>query len=258
MARDLPARSVLNGLETGKTGRDALGRFTAGAPPGPGRPVANPFARYQGELRGVLLAEVTPGDLRAILRTVLRLAKRGNLAATELVLRYTLGGPPPAVDPDRLDEHEISVRRGRPTLVDALTLADEQADREPADDEAPTDEPEDDDPDDPRAPTGPPLRTVLAWAIEELAQAQTALRMQRPPPDPKASWETFAARLEWDDTAAVPVDTLYLRYARWCANHGEPVLAEERALAWLQAHGATLRTGALTQTTMLVGVRVAE
>jgi hypothetical protein len=254
MARDLPA--VFNGPKTAKTGRDALGRFTTGAPPGPGRPVANPFARYQGELRGVLLAELKPADLRAILRQVVQLARRGNLAATELLLKWTLGGPPPVVDPDRLEEHELSVRRGRPTVVDALTLTDEPADREPADDDAPT---EAEEPEDPRAPTGPPLRTVLAWAIEELAEAQTALRTQPPPPDPAQGWERFAAsRLEWDETAAVEVDGLYLAYAKWCASHGEPVWVEEHTLAWLQAHGATLRTGALTQTTMLVGVRVAE
>jgi hypothetical protein len=252
MRRDLPA-TVFNGGKPAKTGRDALGRFTAGAPPGPGRPVANPFARYQTELRQVLLGQVTPADLRAVMKTVLRLAKRGNLAATDLLLKWTLGGPPPAIDPDRADEHELSVRRGRPTLVDALALADEQADREPtADDET------DDDPDDPRAPTGPPLRTVLAWAIEELAQTQAALRTQcPPPPDPMTGWEAFAAStLEWDETAAVEVDRLFVSYARWCASRGEPVLAEEQVLARLQAHGATVHTGALTQTTMLVGVRV--
>jgi hypothetical protein len=252
MARDLPA-TVLNGSKTVKTGRDALGRFTAGALPGPGRPVANPFGRYQAELRAVLLAEVKPGDLRAILRKVVQLARRGNLAATELLLKWSLGGPPPAVDPDRLDEHEISVRRGRPTLVDAMTLSDEQADRAPADEETP----DEDEPDDPRAPTSPPLQTVLAWAIEELAQAQTALRTQPQPSDPQAGWERFAAgRLEWDAAAAVEVDALYLAYAKWCASHGEPVWGEDHIFAWLQAHGATLHTGTLSQIRQVVGVRV--
>ena len=49
---------------------------------------------------------------------------------------------------------------------------------------------------------------------------------------------------------------LYVTYARWCASDGEPVLAEDKALAWLQAHGASLRTGALSQCTTVVGVRV--
>jgi hypothetical protein len=251
MARDLPA--VFRGENGGKPltpARDARGRFMAGASPGPGRP-ANPFARYQGELRRALAAEVTPADLQAVIRQVVKLAKRGSIQATELLLKWTLGGPAPVVDPDRLDEHELSVRRGRPTLVDAMTLADEQADREPA---ANTDEEE---PDDPRDSTAPPLRTVLAWAIEELAQARYALRTQPPPPDPTQGWERFAAnRLEWDEQAAVEVDTLYVAYARWCANHGEAVLAEEPMLAWLQARGATLHTGTLSQLRQVVGVRV--
>ena len=88
---------------------------------------------------------------------------------------------------------------GRPTLVDALALGDAPADWTPA---AGADAGE---PEDPRAPTSPPLRQMLAWAIEELAQAQYALRMQRPPPpDPQAGWEHFTAgRLEWDEAAAV-------------------------------------------------------
>jgi hypothetical protein len=99
----------------------------------------------------------------------------------------------------------------------------------------------------------------LAWALEELAQAQTALRAQcPPPPDPATGWETFAtSHLEWDETAAVDVDRLYLSYARWCASRGVPVLAETEVLAWLQAHGATLHTGTYSQTRTVVGVRVA-
>jgi hypothetical protein len=62
MARDLPARSaVKNGPKTVENGRDARGRFLPGNAGG-GRP-ANPFARYQAELRGALLAEVKPADL---------------------------------------------------------------------------------------------------------------------------------------------------------------------------------------------------
>jgi hypothetical protein len=48
----------------------------------------------------------------------------------------------------------------------------------------------------------------------------------------------------------------YLAYARWGAGHGEPLLEEAKMLAWLQAHGATLRPGTLTQTTLVVGVRM--
>jgi hypothetical protein len=171
-------------------------------------------------------------------------------------LKWTLGGPPAVVDPDALDADEMRVRKGKPTLVDWLSLADEQADREPA---AVVDADEDrDEPEALSAPPDPPLRTVLAWAIQELAEAQTALRTQRlPPPNPVAGWEAFAAsRLEWDAQAAVEVDLLYMAYAKWCASRGELALEEAKVVAALQAHGASLRTGALTQTAMVQGVRV--
>jgi hypothetical protein len=50
----------------------------------------------------------------------------------------------------------------------------------------------------------------VAWALRELAEAQT--RVALPPPlDPAAGWETCAAsRLEWDAQAAAPIDLLFL------------------------------------------------
>jgi len=247
MASELPAR--LHGGQTVRNGRDARGRFTAGNAGGD-RP-ANPFARYQAELRGALLAEVSPADVRTILRQVIRIAKRGHLPAVELLLRWTLGAPPVPIDPDRLDEHALDVRRKRPTLIDELALADDQAE-DPEGTPVGADEADAD-------PLAPPLRTVLAWAIQELAEARTALQASPPPPDPAAGWEAFAAScLEFDPQAAVPVDLLFITYARWCASHGEPVLAEEKVLAWLTAHGATVRTGSLSCIMAVVGVRVVD
>jgi hypothetical protein len=40
--------------------------------------------------------------------------------------------------------------------------------------------------------------------------------------------------------------------------HGEPVLAEEKVLAWLTQHGATVRTGSLSHITAVEGVRVVD
>jgi hypothetical protein len=47
-----------------------------------------------------------------------------------------------------------------------------------------------------------------------------------------------------------------LAYARWCASHGEVALEEAKVLAWLQAHGGTIHTGAPSQVTTVQGVRV--
>jgi hypothetical protein len=59
-----------------------------------------------------------------------------------------------------------------------------------------------------------------------------------------------------DPQAAVEVDQLYVAYVKWCAAHGESVLAEEKIMAALQAHGASLCTLPLTQCTTVQGVRV--
>jgi hypothetical protein len=83
-------------------GRDSHGRFAEGNPGGPG----NPFARQVAALRTALLAAVTPQDIEAVARELLRQAKEGNVAAAKLLLSYTLGKPPAAVDPDTLDAQE--------------------------------------------------------------------------------------------------------------------------------------------------------
>jgi hypothetical protein len=49
---------------------------------------------------------------------------------------------------------------------------------------------------------------------------------------------------------------LYLAYAKWCAARGEVALEEAKVVAALQAHGVTVRTAPLTQTALVVGVRV--
>jgi hypothetical protein len=255
MGRDLPARTVFNGPKTVVNGRDPVtGRFVPGNPGG-GRP-ANPYSRAQASLRLAALEAVHAGDLQAVVRKLLHLARRGDLAATEQLFRWIVGPPPAPTHPDRVDEDELAVRRRLPTLVDWLALADEQADREPAKadpDEALADaEPEEL----PPAALHPQLRDMLVWAIRELAEAQTR-EVPQPPPSPQAGWERFAAsRLEFAPEAAVDVDMLLLAYMRWCGARGEPVLTEGQVLAWLVDHGATVRTGAVSQVTAVVGVRV--
>jgi hypothetical protein len=251
MARDLPA--VLNGGKPHYTGRDVKGRFMPGAPPGPGRP-ANPYARQQAALHVAVLDEVKEGDLRAVVQKLLRLAKLGNLAAVELLFKWIIGPPPEPTHPDFLRAHEFAGRRAQPGLVDELALAerlpaaDEDAEEDP---ETPTIE------DEAPAPLHPQLWEMLMWAVQQFAGAQP--RAAIPPPDPLAGWERFAAmRLAWDEQAAVPIDVLYLAYARWCTTRGEPVLPERDMLGWLQGKGARVNTGAFSQLTTVQGIRVLE
>jgi hypothetical protein len=256
MARDLPARrTVFNGRKPVKTGRDIRGRFMVGAPPGPGRP-RNPYARAQAALRCAVLEAVTAGDLRAVVRALVRLGKRGNVVAAEVLFKHVIGPPPVPTHPDFLAVHELEARRALPTLVDELALADRPGEQELAEadpDEAPAAEDEAL----PPAPLHPQLQAMLSWAVEQLAEAQP--RAAIPPPNPQGSWEAFAASyLEWQESAAAPIDLVFVSYARWAASRGEPVLAEDRVLAWLTARGATVRTGAYSQLTTVQGVRVTE
>ena len=102
----------------------------------------------------------------------------------------------------------------------------------------------------------PPLQAMLSWALRELAEAQTRAAPP-PPPDPAAGWEGFAgSHVQWDPSAACPVDWLFVSYARWSGSRGEPVLAEAQVLAWLTAHGATVRTRPSGRVTSVEGVRV--
>ncbi len=138
-----------------------------------------------------------------------------------------------------------------------MALADEQADRAPT---APDDAEEDLDDaaqDEALPPVHPQLQAMLSWAVQQLAEAQKPAMI--PPPDPMAGWERFAAmRLEWDAQAAVPLDMLYLAYARWSTSHSEAVLPERDMLAWLTERGATITTGTFSQLQTVAGVRLVE
>jgi hypothetical protein len=258
MARDLPA--VFNGAKPVQTGRDVRGRFVAGAPPGPGRP-ANPYARQQAALRVAVLAAVEEGDLRAVVRKVLHLAKRGSIPAAECLFKWIIGPPPEPTHPDFLRAHEFAARRAQPSLVDELALAE----RPPLEDQAADPDAEDGPEEEFSLPNrenaaagSPQLREMLMWAVQQLAEAQSQAALP-PPPDPLAGWEAFAAqRLAWDPQAACPSDLLYLQYTRWCALRGEVALAEDKVLAWLTQHGTTVSTGTFSQLRTVAGVRLVE
>jgi hypothetical protein len=62
-------------------------------------------------LRQRLLDRLTTQELDAILDTLLRLAREGDVAAAKLVFQYALGKPTEARDPDRLDADEVEAFR---------------------------------------------------------------------------------------------------------------------------------------------------
>jgi hypothetical protein len=92
--------------------RDAGGRFVPGNRGGPG----NPFARRVALLRKVVLEVVSDEDLAEIVRVLVALAKKGDVAAARLVMGYTIGKPAATIDPDRVEieewklNHESSVK----------------------------------------------------------------------------------------------------------------------------------------------------
>jgi hypothetical protein len=79
-------------------GRDVNGRFTAGNTVAKGR--AHAFARKAAALRQAFYAEVTPADMRAVVRKLITEATGGNLQAARLVLLWIVGKPTDPHHPD--------------------------------------------------------------------------------------------------------------------------------------------------------------
>lgn len=73
----------------GSDGRDHHGRFVQGNPGGPGNPLGPAIAR----LRAELVKAVTPADVRAIARALIRRARDGDTLATRILFGYVLGRP---------------------------------------------------------------------------------------------------------------------------------------------------------------------
>lgn len=105
----------------GLNGRDSSGRFAKGWQGGPG----NPFNRKVGELRSALIKSLTIADMQEIALSLKEKAMAGDMAAMKLLLEYSIGKPQPAIDPDRLDEHELETLKGRPSAIDLLVLETE-------------------------------------------------------------------------------------------------------------------------------------
>ncbi|HEY1859535.1 MAG TPA: hypothetical protein VGG61_04230 [Gemmataceae bacterium] len=87
---------------SGRSGREASGRFAKGNTGGPG----NPFARKTAALRRAFCEAVTEDDVRSLAQQLLVKAREGDLAAVKVLFAYAIGRPTEAVDPDTLDLDE--------------------------------------------------------------------------------------------------------------------------------------------------------
>jgi hypothetical protein len=81
-------------------GRDSAGRFIAGNCVAKGR--SHAFATQAAALRRAFYAEVTPADMRRVVRKLVTEATGGNLQAARLLLLWVIGKPDDPVHPDGL------------------------------------------------------------------------------------------------------------------------------------------------------------
>lgn len=100
-----------------QAGRDVkTGRF------GPGNTAAlghvNPMARARAELQKALVAAVTPADIAALTKKLLADALTGQVASAELLLKYVVGKPAKAGDPDRVALDAWSLIQAWPMLAE--------------------------------------------------------------------------------------------------------------------------------------------
>src|SRR5919108_2423952 len=206
MVKSLADTPVLNRQETViNGGRDAHGRFTVGAKPGPGRR-RNPYSRRQAALRRAALAEVHAEDVRHLVRKLLSQAIAGDWTAAKLVFEWILGPVPPPVHPDHVDIDEAEVERRTPSGLERLLLSMAQSEGPP--------------------PTGSP-----APAEDD----------SPPPLEPRLGWEWFVAeRCEFAPGYAAPLELVLRRYAGWCASYGRLLLPEDEVLQWLAGRGAII------------------
>jgi hypothetical protein len=97
-------------------GRDAAGRFIAGNRYGKG----NPHARRMAALRQAFLDAATEERMRTLGEKLYAAAIAGDWQATGLFLRFVIGRPADAVDPDRVDLQEWQLRSDGPDFADVM------------------------------------------------------------------------------------------------------------------------------------------
>src|SRR6516164_7217719 len=93
-AQDATPAPPLTPVITAGNGHDSRGRFTAGNKAACG----NPFFRRCAQLRAQAVCEITPDEVRLLMRRLYRSAMEGDVAATVVLLGYLLGKPAKVVD----------------------------------------------------------------------------------------------------------------------------------------------------------------
>lgn len=86
-------------------GRNNRGQFTRGNKHGTG----NPFASKVNKLRAALLQEVSEKNIRAILKSVVKQAEQGDLAAAKVIFDRVFGPPVPSDLIERLEALERTI-----------------------------------------------------------------------------------------------------------------------------------------------------
>jgi hypothetical protein len=103
-------------------GRDPKsGRFGRGNTAAAGH--VNPTARARAELQKALVAAVSKADIEALARRLLADAVRGQVASAELLLRYVIGKPAKAEDPDRVALEGWRLVQAWPMLAEFIATA---------------------------------------------------------------------------------------------------------------------------------------
>lgn len=98
---------MLKPSPNGHNGRNERGHFAKGNPGGPG----NPHGKRVGQLRAMLLDQVTDDDWTATIRKLLDDAKAGDKAARTELFTRVLGRPLEADMLDRLEALERAVNK---------------------------------------------------------------------------------------------------------------------------------------------------
>jgi hypothetical protein len=115
--RQRPAAAAAAPSQTAADGgRGPSGRFLEGNKFSKG----NPFSRKLALFRAAFLAGLDAAKLERLGNRLYELAVSGDVSACELLLKYALGKPREAVDPDGLDHDEFRQLIAGPSLAQAF------------------------------------------------------------------------------------------------------------------------------------------